>query len=77
MMSTAAAGRDLVAGSLTLKCMERAPAMRTAMSTRGQASRCAQSLGGGFRFIRIWQHSLQKSPDACLNRTGRAFESVA
>ena len=27
----------------------------------------------GWRVIRIWQHSLKKSPDACLNRIRRAL----
>ena len=27
----------------------------------------------GWRVIRIWQHSLQKSPEACLSRIRRAF----
>lgn len=29
----------------------------------------------GWRVIRIWQHSLKKSPDACLNRIRRALSS--
>jgi len=31
----------------------------------------------GWKVIRIWQHSLQKSPAACLNRIRRALESAA
>ena len=31
----------------------------------------------GWKVIRIWQHSLKKSPDACLNRIRRALESAA
>ncbi len=27
----------------------------------------------GWRVIRIWQHSLKKSPDACLNRVRRTL----
>ena len=27
----------------------------------------------GWRVIRIWQHSLQKSPEACLSRIRRAL----
>ena len=27
----------------------------------------------GWRVIRIWQHSLKKSPDACLNRIRRSL----
>ena len=27
----------------------------------------------GWKVIRIWQHSLKKSPDACLNRIRRAL----
>ncbi len=30
----------------------------------------------GWKVIRIWQHSLKKSPDACLNRIHRALESA-
>jgi very-short-patch-repair endonuclease len=29
-----------------------------------------------WKVIRIWQHSLQKSPDACLNRIRRALAPV-
>ena len=31
----------------------------------------------GWKVIRIWQHSLQKSPQTCLNRILRALESAA
>lgn len=31
----------------------------------------------GWKVIRIWQHSLKKSPSACLNRIRRALESAA
>jgi DNA mismatch endonuclease (patch repair protein) len=31
----------------------------------------------GWKVIRIWQHSLQKSPTTCLNRIRRALESDA
>jgi hypothetical protein len=27
----------------------------------------------GGKVIRVWQHSLKKSPDACLNRSRRSF----
>ena len=27
----------------------------------------------GWKVIRIWQHSLKKSPNACLNRIRRAI----
>lgn len=30
-----------------------------------------------WKVIRIWQHSLQKSPQTCLNRICRALESAA
>ena len=30
----------------------------------------------GWKVIRIWQHSLEKSPDACLNRIRRALMAV-
>jgi DNA mismatch endonuclease (patch repair protein) len=36
-----------------------------------------QLRGRGWKVIRIWQHSLKKSPDACLNRIRRALESAA
>ena len=29
--------------------------------------------GRGWKVIRIWQHALQKSPAACLNRIRRGF----
>ena len=29
----------------------------------------------GWKVIRIWQHSLQKSPDGCLNRIRRVLAS--
>lgn len=29
----------------------------------------------GWKVIRIWQHSLKKSPDACLNRIRRALRA--
>lgn len=29
----------------------------------------------GWRVIRIWQHSLRKSPNACLNRIRRALDT--
>jgi DNA mismatch endonuclease (patch repair protein) len=32
-----------------------------------------QLRGQGWRVIRVWQHSLKKSPDACLNRIRRAL----
>ena len=31
----------------------------------------------GWKVIRIWQHSLQKSPTTCLTRIRRALESAA
>lgn len=31
----------------------------------------------GWKVIRIWQHSLQKSPDACLARIRRALTAAA
>jgi len=33
-----------------------------------------QLRGRGWKVIRIWQHSLKKSPDACLNRIRRALD---
>jgi DNA mismatch endonuclease (patch repair protein) len=36
-----------------------------------------QLRGRGWKVIRLWQHSLKKSPDACLNRVRRALESAA
>jgi len=36
-----------------------------------------QLQGRGWKVIRIWQHSLQKSPQTCLNRIRRALESDA
>jgi DNA mismatch endonuclease (patch repair protein) len=36
-----------------------------------------QLRGRGWKVIRIWQHSLKKSPNACLNRLRRALESAA
>ena len=32
-----------------------------------------QLRGRGWKVIRIWQHSLQKSPNACLTRIHRGF----
>ena len=31
--------------------------------------------GRGWKVIRIWQHSLKKSPAACLNRIHRALST--
>ena len=36
-----------------------------------------QLRGRGWKVIRIWQHSLKKSPNACLNRLRSALESAA
>ncbi len=36
-----------------------------------------QLRGRGWKVIRIWQHSLKKSPNACLTRIRRALESAA
>jgi DNA mismatch endonuclease (patch repair protein) len=33
-----------------------------------------QLRGRGWKVIRVWQHSLKKSPDACLNRIRRILE---
>ena len=35
-----------------------------------------QLRGRGSKVIHIWQHSLQKSPNACLNRIHRALTRV-
>jgi DNA mismatch endonuclease (patch repair protein) len=31
----------------------------------------------GWKVIRIWQHSLEKSPSVCVNRIRRALEPAA
>ena len=35
-----------------------------------------QLRGRGWKVIRIWQHSLKKSPNACLTRIHRALTKV-
>ena len=76
------AGPDILAPDgggnrhISPKCSNRAFWDRKRETNMARDRRVNRSLRGrGWKVIRIWQHSLKKSPNACLNRIRRALST--